>query len=160
MLGRLEVWYSFFYYPSGLPPNLCKLVIGISSLYAPCEEFHWPARWLPMWSEHVVHIFCKASAAAPASFVWLWCCRRLSRNCRTGSRKSGWTSIQSDNSPTKTVDVCRTWEDNHQKKFPRESFYFSYWYRYSTFRANPAKTGGLTFVTLISFSKFHFLYLT
>ena len=32
--------------------------------------------------------------------------------------------------------------------------------RYSTFQANLAKTGGLIFVTLISFSKLHFLYLT
>ena len=30
--------------------------------------------------------------------------------------------------------------------------------RYSTFRANPAKTGGLIFVNLISFPKLHFLY--
>ena len=29
---------------------------------------------------------------------------------------------------------------------------------YSTFRANPAKTGGLIFVTLILFPKLHFLY--
>ena len=31
---------------------------------------------------------------------------------------------------------------------------------YRTFRANPAKTGGLIFITLISFPKFNFLYLT
>ena len=31
---------------------------------------------------------------------------------------------------------------------------------YSTFRANSAKTGGLIFVTLISFPKLNFLYLT
>ena len=31
---------------------------------------------------------------------------------------------------------------------------------YSTFQANPAKTGGLTFVTLISFPKLHFLHQT
>ena len=31
---------------------------------------------------------------------------------------------------------------------------------YSTFRANPAKTGGLIFVTLISFPKLDFLYQT
>ena len=32
--------------------------------------------------------------------------------------------------------------------------------RYSTFRANPVKTGGLIFVTLISFPKLHFLHQT
>ena len=31
---------------------------------------------------------------------------------------------------------------------------------YSTFRANPVKTGGLIFVTLISFPKLHFLHQT
>ena len=31
---------------------------------------------------------------------------------------------------------------------------------YSTFRANPAKTGGLIFDTLILFPTLHFLYLT
>ena len=33
----------------------------------------------------------------------------------------------------------------------------NYTYLYSTFQAKPAKTGGLIFVTLISFSKLYFL---
>ena len=45
-------------------------------------------------------------------------------------------------------------------RFTLLAYQSNYLNEYSAFRANPAKTGGLIFVTLILFSKLHFLYLT
>merc|ERR1712237_305211 len=48
----------------------------------------------------------------------------------------------------------KLWPNNASSSIARMGWIL----RYSTFRANPAKTGGLIFVSLILFPKLHFLY--